>query len=79
MPIYVWICDKCEHEIESIMKISEMEEWEAIDVVCEVKRCGGVYKRDISHGTNFELKGRGWADDGYVQGLKDYDPQGGEY
>ena len=72
MPIYVWKCPECGHEIEEIMKVSEMEEWENIPVVCE--GCSkGLYKRDISHGTNFRLKGIGWSADGY-ENIPPYEP-----
>jgi len=74
MPIYEYNCP--EHgSFELIQSIHD----DSKTVGCRFIGCKELCERQISTGTNFELKGRGWADDGYVQGLKDYDPAGGEY
>jgi len=62
MPIYEYKCPKCKHETEELQKISDpnpdCEE-------CEKERKEKVVmKRQISK-TSFQLKGGGWAKDGY--------------
>ena len=74
MPIYEYSCPK-HGKFEVLVRIKEHDETETLPCPTCKKEC----PRQVSQKTNFELKGRGWADDGYVQGLKDYDPAGGDW
>ena len=59
MPIYVYLCGKCKEEVEEIQKIDD-------PAPEECPKCG---KKDTLRKTmgvsNFQLKGGGWAEDGY--------------
>lgn len=57
MPIYQYICSKCEKEIELFQKISDPP-------AEKCKECGGRLKKLISN-TSFILKGSGWFKTGY--------------
>jgi len=74
MPIYEYDCPK-HGKFEVTVSIKRYEETETLPC----PSCDFESPRQVSQGTNFELKGRGWSDDGYVQGLKDFDPAGGDY
>jgi len=61
MPIYEYKCQKCGFLIEKIQKINDppLEK-------CTLEECSpkGTLKKVISK-TSFQLKGSGWASDGY--------------
>jgi putative FmdB family regulatory protein len=59
MPIYVYQCSACEARVEEIQKMSDPP-----PPKCE--KCGktGTLKKQMGK-SNFELKGGGWAADGY--------------
>ena len=58
MPIYEYKCDKCGKVIEILQKLNE--EYPPVHCV----KCGGMMNKLVSK-TNFKLKGKGWAKDGY--------------
>jgi len=60
MPIYEYICSKCEGEFEIIHGISDSPK-------TKCPECGGKMKRQVSLGA-FHLKGSGWYKDGYQNG-----------
>lgn len=55
MPIYEYRCEKCGNKFEKIAKYDDV-------VSCEI--CGYVTKK-VPPLSNFQLKGKGWAKDGY--------------
>jgi putative FmdB family regulatory protein len=55
MPIYEYECESCGQVLESIVSFSITE------ITCD---CGGTAKKIVSK-SNFTLKGKGWAKDGY--------------
>ena len=59
MPIYTYACEKCKAEVEEIQKLDDPP-----PPRCE--KCGaeGSMKKTIAP-SNFQLKGGGWASDGY--------------
>jgi putative FmdB family regulatory protein len=57
MPYYVYKCDKCGHELETIHKMNEKPE-----IVCI--KCKSTMYKSIQP-TTFSLKGECWAKDGY--------------
>lgn len=59
MPIYTYACSKCKAEVEEIQKFDDPP-----PPKCE--KCGaeGSMTKTMSP-SNFQLKGGGWADDGY--------------
>ncbi len=61
MPIYRYICQnpECVNEYETLLLGSEKE----IDVKCP--KCNSSEKEKQIGGTSFQLKGSGWARDGY--------------
>jgi putative FmdB family regulatory protein len=60
MPIYTYICEKCKEEVEEIQKMDDPPPPE-----CSSCKSKGTMKKTISR-SNFQLKGGGWADDGYA-------------
>lgn len=59
MPEYEYICDACKAELLIEQKISD-------DPLKTCPQCNkDKLKRLISSGTNFTLKGSGWAKDNY--------------
>ena len=56
MPIYEFRCSKCNKKLERIQKMTDPPPQ------CEV--CRVEMQKQIS-ASNFELKGGGWAKDGY--------------
>jgi putative FmdB family regulatory protein len=61
MPIYVFECQKCEHEAEEIISFSDSEKY----LETECPKCfTKAYKKRVNS-TSFKLKGKGWYKDGY--------------
>jgi putative FmdB family regulatory protein len=60
MPIYEYVCSKCDGEFEIIHGMSENPK-------TKCPECGGRMKRQVSLGA-FHLKGSGWYKDGYASG-----------
>lgn len=61
MPIYLFECKNCKHQVEEILSFSDSEKY--LQTVCPkcfmktfVKKVGNV---------SFKLKGGGWYKDGY--------------
>lgn len=64
MPIHDYQCLKCDREYEVFYSSQSKVETEEPEEKCP--KCGSVKKkRLVSKGTSFELKGKGWAKDGY--------------
>jgi len=66
MPLYVYVCENCEHKEELIRKFSEADNL----VVCQKCSNGafGILNRMIREkmqSSTFQLKGQGWFKDGY--------------
>lgn len=58
MPIYEYICDSCDHELEEVQKFSDLPL-----VVCP--QCGREELTRKMSVSAFHLKGGGWYKDGY--------------
>lgn len=59
MPIYVYECLECKSEVEEIQKMSDPP-------LEDCPKCGKKKVLEKKMGkSNFQLKGGGWADDGY--------------
>lgn len=67
MPIYEYKCDKCDHKLEILHKISETP-----DQTCP--ECGEKSLRKLISAVAFKLKGTGW----YETDFKDKKPKKGE-
>jgi len=63
MPIYEYVCDSCEHEFETIQKISE----DPLQTCPECER--DALRKKISAGA-FRLKGSGWYETDFKSGDK---------
>ena len=74
MPVYEYDCPK-HGKFDVIVSIRDHAETETLPC----PQCDFKSPRQVSRKTNFELKGRGWAYDGYVQGLGKDEPQGGNW
>lgn len=57
MPIYEYVCAKCEAKTEAVQKFSDPP-------LSECPKCQGELKRIISR-TSFQLKGAGWYSSDY--------------
>jgi len=67
MPMYDVHCDCCLYKGEEQRKIDERDNY------TRCPNCSqGFLIRDVAKKMNFELKGDGWARDGYVTG-RDYE------
>lgn len=66
MPMYEYMCDKCDHKTHAITAISDRDG--VTDTKCD--KCDGLYKRCVGNG-GFRLLGGGWADAGYSNSLGD--------
>jgi len=54
MPIYVYRCERCEHEYDQLEKLDAPQQ-------NDCPACGGIGKRIIGKGSgNFQLKGEKW-------------------
>lgn len=58
MPIYEYVCDSCQNELEVIQKISESH-------LTECPQCGKPSLKRKTSISAFHLKGGGWYKDGY--------------
>lgn len=76
MPMYRYLCQKCSHQFSQIVKMSDPNPTcpkpvdqdpssAAYDPTREVELCGGETAKLIVRGS-FQLKGSGWATDGYA-------------
>lgn len=61
MAVYEYKCTECEHQFIKIFKISERD----TPVICP--QCKAPAEKQVSSST-FQLKGPGWAKDGYSSG-----------
>lgn len=57
MPLYEYECQECEKRTEAVQKFTD-------EPIKECSECGGDLQKLIS-GSSFELRGTGWAKDGY--------------
>ncbi len=65
MPIYEYMCQKCEHRFEVMQRITDEPLTTCPLEECSDKEHGkGELKKMISQ-TSFSLKGGGWYKDGY--------------
>ncbi len=62
MPIYEYVCEKCNNQLEIIQKITEAS-------LSTCPDCDGALKKMISN-TSFVLKGTGWYVTDYASGKK---------
>ncbi len=60
MPIYTYRCNMCGYSDEIIIDVDKRDK----KFPCEQGGCTGVMERDID-APSFQLKGNGWAKDGY--------------
>ncbi len=65
MPLYEYVCDKCEHRFEVIQKFSD-------ELVSTCRECGGTVTKQISSPA-IQFKGTGWYVTDYAR-----KPSGGE-
>ena len=63
MPIYLYICDDCGHELESLQKISD-------DPLKDCPGCGQSTLRKQVTAAAFRLKGTGWYETDFKHGDK---------
>ncbi len=64
MPIFGYRCGKCRKEFEVFYTTQSAVEREEPSEKCP--ECGSTKKRKLPpKGTSFQLKGKGWAKDGY--------------
>jgi putative FmdB family regulatory protein len=64
MPIYAYKCQDCKKTFEEFFLSFSAVEKEEPTLKCP--HCGSEKKeKQIAGGTNFQLKGRGWAKDRY--------------
>lgn len=56
MPLFDLVCDNCLGEIHDVLKKK--------DTLDCCPKCGGYMSKKVGR-THFELKGNGWAKDGY--------------
>jgi putative FmdB family regulatory protein len=59
MPLYEFVCQKCQHRFETVQKTEDQPP--------KCPECFGETKRQVSL-SSFHLKGGGWASDGYSSG-----------
>lgn len=66
MAVFEYRCEKCSAEFEVEQPVGEPAR---TDLFCKrlngQGHCYGTLRRQIPSSTNFVLKGRGWAKDGY--------------
>lgn len=60
MPTYEWECPKCHETIELWQSLADTNK-----PLCCREECGGIEMMRIISRTSFQLKGSGWAKDGY--------------
>lgn len=60
MPTYEFECPKCRKTIELVRSMKD----ESVPLCCE-DNCGGIEMQQIISKSSFQLKGLGWAAEGY--------------
>ena len=60
MPIYEYKCPACGCQFDELRKVDQRDE----PATCPQETCAHEAVKQVSH-TSFELKGGGWAKDGY--------------
>jgi putative FmdB family regulatory protein len=71
MPIYEYLCDKCEHEFEAEQRITD-------DPIRSCPKCRSRKVRRLISQTSFLLKGGGWYSDLYASRQAKSDASGKE-
>lgn len=61
MPIYEYACRSCEHQFETIQKVSE-------PTLTDCPECGGAALKKLLSAPVFRLKGRGWYETDFKTG-----------
>lgn len=59
MPVYTYECEECKERTEELQRISD-----PVPETCPKCKQKGTLRRAMSL-SNFQLKGSGWAKDGY--------------
>jgi len=63
MPIYEYVCVKCEHSMEAIQKMSD-------DPLKDCPECGEAALQKKISAAGFRLKGSGWYETDFKNGSK---------
>ena len=63
MPIYEYRCEKCEHQLEKIQKMSD-------DPLVDCPQCHQPTLKKIISAAAFRLKGKGWYETDFKGGNK---------
>lgn len=63
MPIYEYVCVKCEHSMEAIQKMSD-------DPLKDCPECGEAALQKKISAAGFRLKGAGWYETDFKSGSK---------
>lgn len=63
MPIYEYVCTKCEHSLEAIQKMSD-------DPLKDCPECGKDALQKKISAAGFRLKGSGWYETDFKSGTK---------
>lgn len=63
MPIYEYACQSCEHEFETLQKVSD-------DPLVDCPQCGEAELRKKVSAVRFRLKGGGWYETDFKSGDK---------
>ncbi|MEE2785559.1 MAG: zinc ribbon domain-containing protein [Pseudomonadota bacterium] len=63
MPIYEYVCDKCNHELEAFQKLSEAQ-------LSTCPECAEDALRKKVSAAGFRLKGSGWYETDFKSGKK---------
>ena len=59
MPLYTYVCTECKEDVEELQKFDD-------PAPSRCEKCGKENSMKKTMGvSNFQLKGGGWADDGY--------------
>lgn len=65
---YEYICDNCGDTFELDKSIEDRDKCTGTNCI---KCTGGVIRRSLGNNGGFQLKGGGWADDGYSSHIGD--------
>ena len=63
MPIYEYQCEKCDHKLEKLQKISD-------DLLKDCPECGKPALKKLVSAAAFRLKGSGWYETDFKTGKK---------
>jgi putative FmdB family regulatory protein len=63
MPIYEYQCEKCNHKLEKLQKISD-------DLLKDCPECGDPALKKLVSAAAFRLKGSGWYETDFKTGKK---------